>query len=92
METYIDKAEALGVISTLYDGDIEHNKTLDKAHEAIVAMPAADVREVRKGKWEYDHWCEFKCSVCGAFSKSEPYRGRENFCPNCGADMREEKT
>ena len=56
----------------------------------INQLPAADVRPVVRGKWIYDHWCEFKCSNCGAWSKSEPYRGRENFCPNCGADMREE--
>ena len=43
------------------------------------------VRE--KGEWVYDHWCEFKCSKCGALSKTEP-RGEESFCPNCGADMR----
>lgn len=48
MKTYIDKAEALGVISTLYDSDPEHNKTLDKAHEAIVAMPTADVAPVQR--------------------------------------------
>ena len=60
------------------------------AARAIEAVPAADVRPVVRGKWEYDHWCEFKCSNCGAWSKSEPYHGRENFCPNCGADMREE--
>lgn len=46
------------------------------------------VRE--KGEWVYDHWCEFKCSKCGALSKTEP-RGEENFCPNCGADMRKEE-
>lgn len=46
------------------------------------------VRE--KGEWVYDHWCEFKCSKCGALSKTEP-RGEENFCPNCGADMRIEE-
>ena len=39
------------------------------------------------GEWVYDHWCEFKCSVCGEFSTSEPYRGKENYCPNCGAIM-----
>ena len=46
------------------------------------------VRE--KGEWVYDHWCEFKCSKCGALSKTEP-RGEESFCPNCGADMRTEE-
>ena len=39
------------------------------------------------GEWVYDHWCEFKCSVCGEFSNSKPYKGKENYCPNCGANM-----
>ena len=39
------------------------------------------------GEWVYDHWCEFKCSVCGEFSSSKPYKGKENYCPNCGAKM-----
>ena len=59
-----------------------------QAADAIEKLQT-DVRPVVRGKWEYDHWCKFKCSNCGAWSKSEPYCGRENFCPNCGADMRE---
>ena len=39
------------------------------------------------GEWVYDHWCEFKCSVCGRFSNSKPYKGKENYCPHCGAKM-----
>ena len=39
------------------------------------------------GEWVYDHWCEFKCSVCGEFSNSKPYKGKENYCSNCGAKM-----
>lgn len=39
------------------------------------------------GEWVYDHWCEFKCSLCGEFSSSKPYKGKENYCPNCGARM-----
>ena len=67
-------------------------------------IPAADVRPVVRGKWipdydyaEYDYdgstplpeprkfqdgW---QCSLCGGYMSSET-----NFCPNCGADMREE--
>ena len=41
----------------------------------------------KQGEWVYDHWCEFRCSVCGEFSNSKPYRGKENYCPNCGAKM-----
>ena len=55
--------------------------------EIIKAIPAADVVPVRHGWWIYDHRCEFRCSVCGEFSNSKPYRGKENYCPNCGAKM-----
>ena len=57
------------------------------AIDIIDDFPAADVDHVRHGRWIYDHWCEFKCSVCGEFSNSKPYRGKENYCPNCGAKM-----
>lgn len=40
------------------------------------------------GEWIYDHWCEFKCSNCGHWSNSQPYKGREKYCPNCGAKMK----
>ena len=68
------------------------------------SIPAADVRPVVRGKWipdydyaEYDYdgstplteplkfqdgW---QCNLCGGYMPSEA-----NFCPNCGADMREE--
>lgn len=31
-------------------------------------------------------WIDLRCSECGQVDMSKP-----NFCPNCGADMREEK-
>ena len=57
-----------------------------EAVQAILAMlktePAADVQEVRHGRWElYDI-----CSVCGAQAEQQT-----NFCPNCGASMRGEE-
>ena len=54
------------------------------AENLIKSAPAADVAEVKHGRWVYDHWCEFKCSVCGHFSNTNP-RGKENYCPKCGA-------
>ena len=72
--------------------------------EHIKSIPAADVRPMVRGEWipdydyaEYDYdgstplaeprkfqdgW---QCSLCGRYMPSET-----NFCPNCGADMREE--
>lgn len=66
-------------------GEIEDAKTGWKFIADHLLANGVVVRE--KGEWVYDHWCEFKCSKCGALSKTEP-RGEENFCPNCGADMR----
>ena len=76
----------------------------DDVVDRLFAIPAADVRPVVRGKWlpdydytEYDYdgstplpepqkfqdgW---QCSLCGAYEPSTV-----NFCPNCGADMREE--
>lgn len=60
----------------------------------IEKLPAADVRTVVRGRWMYD--CErtmgdgwtyrqYHCTECGR----QEIGGLQNFCPNCGADMRE---
>lgn len=53
-------------------------------------IPAADVRPVVRGKWTLFgrrgiYGVMYECSACHA-----KYDGIANFCPNCGADMREE--
>lgn len=50
-----------------------------------------------KGNWEKSHIPgeEYKCSVCGGAAWYYDYRGtiaKSFFCPNCGADMREEQS
>lgn len=49
---------------------------------------AADVVEVRRGRWELQtkYGSILKCNVCGNVSST-----KWGFCPYCGADMREEK-
>ena len=55
------------------------------AERAISTVPAADVRPVVRGKWITRHeWDWFVCSNCSYESNKAT-----NFCPNCGADMRE---
>lgn len=49
--------------------------------------PTTNVVSEKHGQWVYDHWCEFKCSECGEYSNSKPYKGKEKYCPNCGAKM-----
>lgn len=51
-----------------------------------------------KGKW-IDHSDEYdggyyECSVCGepwVFIEGTPKENNANFCPNCGAEMREDE-
>lgn len=58
--------------------------------DEIDNFPAADVAPVRRGHWiKCGYACgeaEFKCSLCGEIE----WRTNEtDYCPNCGADMRE---
>ena len=70
------------------------------AMRAVESIRPADVRPVVRGEWRVvsdgcgngeatAHICE--CSECGdtiwVYKKAER---RWNYCPNCGADMREE--
>ncbi len=45
---------------------------------------------VKHGKW-LDVRCEVKCSNCGEEYSDEIFlmRGNINYCPNCGAEMKE---
>ena len=66
--------------------------------EEVLAIPSADVEEVKYGKWVENsrtsiserhrqiHYSIYKCSICNHANG----RYKSNFCPNCGADMREE--
>ena len=50
-------------------------------------FPAADVREVKRGRWTENVPPRDKrprCSVCGELN---PWKS--NYCPNCGAKMEE---
>ena len=46
-----------------------------------------------KGDWQFETdgrgncWYEYKCSECGYIKRG----GKSNYCPNCGAYMRERK-
>ena len=64
---------------------------------AVDSIPAVDAVEVVRGKWRFeigdgktcvDGWVCTNCN-CG-FHTNVPYFEGFDFCPNCGADMREE--
>lgn len=64
----------------------------------LAQIPAADVRPVVRGKWidrddDYYGWNMWACSACGeefVLTEGTPDMNDYHFCPNCGADMREE--
>ena len=73
-------------------GDLLGN---DKLIAGAKAIPAADVRPVVRGKWMWFGDCSNEglyCSVCKnkIHEARNPKKKLSNFCPNCGADMREE--
>ena len=78
---YIEREKAINAVFEAYaDGR--------SVYIALETIPAADVRPVVWGRWidtdnYYQRW---KCSVCGCHTRD----ARPPFCPNCGADMREE--
>lgn len=54
------------------------------------AYAAAMRRDRMKGEWINED-VDWVCSVCGhdAYTEGDYRQVRTNFCPNCGADMRE---
>ena len=89
MAEYIEREAA---IDACFDG---WNNNAHDCADNIRSIPAADVRPVVRGKWEWnDNNGYYYCGNCKAASPREDQDGEyidcPNFCPNCGADMREE--
>lgn len=102
MSEYIEREVALhGMDANIFHlrKVADENPLLNKAvnlvqytRDFIAALPAADVVERKRGEWaeHYDADRElwyFDCPFCGDdYSAVTKYL--QNFCPNCGADMR----
>ena len=76
-------------------GKEEYNKGWNDCRSAfykcITSMPAADVVEVRHGRWEtapYNGVYDMRCSACGFAPGIRFYSS--DYCPNCGARMDKE--
>lgn len=85
MTDYIEKQAALNCFNDWIDqyGDV-HTADEMVEYQRIEALPAAPVREVRRGKW-----LDGYCSCCGERTVWD----ETDYCPNCGAcmDMRGEE-
>ena len=93
MSDYISRAAA---IESFDDPRVERNYgdvDPDSVIRVIEAIPAADVQEVKRGRWiaadeqPYfrKHYHTMVCSECG-----KRRDGKWHYCPNCGAKMEDE--
>ena len=101
MDEYINKEKLIESILNLYlPGENVNFHSCSKEGDPLIGkfqlrdhisnFPPAEVVEVRHGKWiENPHssgLTMYCCSICGVGRFVEV-----NYCPNCGADMREGK-
>lgn len=77
-----------------YNLDDAYDDGWNDALASVGQLPSAEP-ERKRGKWIHrwsgcgSVWLEQRCSECGLTLEEEPID--YNYCPNCGADMREEK-
>lgn len=98
----LDDAYVVGAEREKYKWGLE---LIESGISDIKGLPSAQ-QERKNGKWEekeviheveastvIDEWQSARCSVCGKYHTT-PYMyyfDEFNFCPNCGADMRDEE-
>jgi len=104
MPEYIEREKAIVSLLEIIDRQ-NHPEWLwtDEICGALNTIPAADVRPVVKATWivkemqalfpGMDEHPVFVCSECGyqIYDLFDSLKERHHFCPNCGADMREEE-
>ena len=84
MKEYIERAAVIDLITRRYE-------LPELCTHEINSIPAADVVEVRHGRWEmapYNGVYDIRCSSCGYCPGIRFYSS--NYCPNCGARMTDE--
>ena len=105
MAEYIDRAaiyEKLNDLPHEYRNAEQRARTggIAACKEIVRYFPAANVVERKKGLWalveKRRKASVYRCSECGNFFTVWPDtlncgRGDMNYCPNCGADMREQE-
>lgn len=95
MAEYIERAAAIKAIQRQHgpNNSVAQNRLLALAVRDVLRVAAADVAQVRHGRWQYNTnfyvWC---CSECG----ENPHKGTgvvaaaeklPACCPHCGAKI-----
>ncbi len=100
MPRYINAESLINIFNTKAEMALGTPKQVFfSAANMVEKLPAADVAEVKHGRWELHGnddslGCSYFCSRCGwsideeifypnSYDDEEPY----NFCPHCGAKM-----
>lgn len=83
-DEYISRAKALSAVQKQRGANRSpaQNDMLDRICRNIKNMPAADVAEVRHGRWIHHEDGVFTCSECGNAESNDSY-----YCRLCGAKM-----
>lgn len=92
MKEYIERAVAVKKFEN-YRRDCEEEnderaaQIFEDCVSELMAIPAADVAEVKHGRWVRDKWPsgthKLICSECGEWSGK-----KSRYCPSCGALMK----
>ena len=102
MKEYIQRAVAVQELEVLRQEYEMHDDCDElvarRCRDALSAVPAADVAEVRHGRWivHFDHFAPYqKCSVCGfeiplVATENEGGMCLYKHCPECTACMDKE--
>ena len=95
MNDLIDRQNAINVLEILADKMSDEGQTVMAQAVAVLKDLRSEEPERKRGKWIYEgkrgRFPACKCSICGHYENADwAMLQGANFCPNCGADMREE--
>ena len=91
MGDYIEREGLLDEISAARDNGGMGAIVAGTLTRYIKRAPAADVRPVVRGRWSWRTGSEYRCTNCGRHTHVDEVMEDPayNYCPYCGADMRE---
>ena len=88
MTVYIKREDAIDTVLDVYYNTPDIDLSGERLEAAILSFPAADVVEVRHGRWE-KHGSKWQCTGCKVLMSIDgtPQENLLYYCPNCGAYM-----
>ena len=92
MAEYIEREALFQALTDKFKARLgsSHLPTWNDAFDTAKSIPSTNVRPVVQGKWAVspEEWLSY-CSICGQRKPIVAGNYKWNYCPNCGADMRE---